>query len=292
MFPEILQTEIRQILAEKISAAVHIHSIEALAGGDINFVYKINTNLDAYVVKWNYTNKFPLMFEAEASGLQLLKSAAAIEIPEVIAFSEIENYSFLILKFITSGKRRPDFWEDFGLKLAGLHKNTESYFGLDSDNYIGSLHQSNTKKENWAAFFIEQRLQPVIKLAKDHHLIDNSLVIAFEKLFSKMDSLFPQEIPALLHGDLWNGNYMVSPDGSACLIDPAVYYGHREMDIAMTKLFGGFDSNFYDAYNKVFPMENGWQQRMDYCNLYPLMVHVNLFGIGYVNAVKTILQKF
>jgi protein-ribulosamine 3-kinase len=291
MFPDILQTKIRQLLAEKTAAAVHIQSIEALGGGDINFVYKIITNIDTYAVKWNYANKFPAMFEAEASGLQLLKSAAALEVPEVIAFSEIENYSFLLLKFINSGKRRPDFWEDFGHKLAALHRKSNSYFGLETDNYIGSLQQCNVRKDSWASFFIEERLQPMIKRAKDHGLIDNSLLAQFDKLFSKMDALFPHEVPALLHGDLWSGNFMVGSDGSACLIDPAVYYGHREMDIAMTKLFGGFDSDFYNAYNDVFPMEKGWQQRMDYCNLYPLMVHVNLFGSGYVNAVKNILQK-
>ncbi len=117
-------------------------------------------------------------------------------------------------------------------------------------------------------------------------------VQALSRFYAKLDELFPKESPALLHGDLWSGNFMVSEKGLAVIIDPAVYYGHREMDLAMSQLFGGFDASFYEAYQRNFPLENGWQQRLDYCNLYPLMVHVNLFGGSYLESVKRILVRF
>ena len=123
-------------------------------------------------------------------------------------------------------------------------------------------------------------------------MLDKSMHNKFNSLFGLLPSIFPQEPPALLHGDLWNGNYMISGDGKPAIIDPAVYYGHREMDLGMTMLFGGFDTRFYNSYNATYPMEQGWELRLDICNLYPLLVHVNLFGGGYINQVKSILDKF
>ena len=185
-----------------------------------------------------------------------------------------------------------NFWENFGRGLAKLHKTTSDYFVLDHNNYIGSLTQSNRKRDNWIDFFVEERLGFQLKLARDSHLIDSGVLSAAEGLFNRLNEIIPKEQSSLLHGDLWSGNFMLGDQGEACLIDPAVYYGHREMDIAMTKLFGGFDHQFYEAYNQEFPMEKGWEQRMDICNLYPLLVHVNLFGGGYVSQLTSILKRF
>ena len=164
-------------------------------------------------------------------------------------------------------------------------------FGLDHDNYIGSLAQSNKKHADWISFFMEERIRPQLKLAMDKKLIDEGTVKQFDKLFDHFDRLIPKEKPALLHGDLWNGNFLVSDSSRAALIDPAVYFGHREMDLAMTTLFGGFDSEFYRAYDEVFPLEKGFEKRVDIHNLYPLLVHVNLFGGGYVRQVKAVLNN-
>jgi fructosamine-3-kinase len=173
-----------------------------------------------------------------------------------------------------------------------MHRQTNDKFGLDHDNYIGSLNQSNKFHSTWAEFFIEERLMPQLKIAFDNKIIQRSFTRLADQLFPRLHNLCPVERPALLHGDLWSGNFMPTQDGSPCIYDPAVYYGHREMDIAMTKLFGGFDDNFYDAYNENFPLEKEWLKRVDLCNLYPLLVHVNLFGGSYIRQAETTLKQY
>jgi fructosamine-3-kinase len=196
------------------------------------------------------------------------------------------------MEFIKSSDRKKDFWMAFGQRLAGLHRHTNEKFGLDHDNFIGSLPQKNNFHDEWPSFFIEERLEVQIRLAKDHSLLSKTDIQNFEYLFNQLNQIFPDEPPALIHGDLWSGNFMVDEKGEPCIIDPAVYYGHREMDIAMSRLFGGFDRLFYESYNREFPMEPGWEERMDICNLYPLMVHVNLFGEGYLGSVRRIIGRF
>ena len=263
-----------------------------VSGGCINRCYQLETSSGNYFLKYNDATLYPEMFASEAKGLKLLAAADAIDVPAVISCGEEGSFSFLILEWIESGRREKNFWADFGMRLAQMHRCTAEKSGLDHDNYIGSLPQSNRESNNWIDFFIHERLEPQLKLARDSGLIASPDEKSFEKLISKLPQLIPVEKPALLHGDLWNGNFLVNPKGKASLIDPAVYYGHREMDLAMTKLFGGFDSEFYSAYNEVFPLEKGFESRTDIHNLYPLLVHVNLFGGGYVEQVKEILNRF
>jgi len=185
-----------------------------------------------------------------------------------------------------------DYWTDFGHKLAGLHRCSKENFGLDHDNYIGSLPQSNGSSSTWVEFFINQRLRVQLTLAKNGNNIPSQLLQSFDKLIQKIPDWLPEEKPALLHGDLWSGNVMVGSDGKVCLIDPAVYYGHREIELAFTTLFGGFDQSFYHAYNEEFPLAQGYEDRFDIYNLYPLLVHVNLFGSSYLSGIQTILDRF
>jgi fructosamine-3-kinase len=173
-----------------------------------------------------------------------------------------------------------------------MHRHTADSFGLDHDNYIGSLPQYNQKRENWPAFFAEMRLEPQMKMARDEGRMDASDQRSFEKLYERLDRIFPEEPPALVHGDLWSGNYMVGPEGEPYILDPAVYYGHREMDLGMSTLFGTFGDAFYRSYDAEYPLEKGWEERSDLANLYPLMVHVNLFGGGFASEVRTILRRF
>jgi fructosamine-3-kinase len=291
MIPECIKKESTAILSAHYNRLIKIKSEQHVWGGDINESAKISTSEGDFFLKWNNLLKFPKMFEYEALGLELLKKTNTFYIPEIIGFSESNNYSFLLLEFINQKHKKHDFWEDFGIKLSKLHKNTSEFWGLENNNYIGSLQQQNFNHQNWKQFFIEERIEPMIKLARDSNKIKCEISFLFDQFFNKIDEIFPIEQPALLHGDLWSGNLLCANDGYACLIDPAVYYGHREMDIAMTKLFGGFDQVFLNSYNEAFPLEIGWKDRLDYYNLYPLMVHVNLFGGGYIYSVETILKR-
>ncbi len=159
------------------------------------------------------------------------------------------------------------------------------------NNFIGSLQQNNEFHENWIEFFVEKRLRPQFGLAYYNKLIDVSYLRHLDKLPQALERIFPKEKPSLLHGDLWSGNAMRDKSGNPCLVDPAVYYGHREMELAFTKLFGGFDSSFYHAYEEAFPLEIGFKDRKDIYNLYPLMVHVNLFGTSYLSGIDKVLER-
>lgn len=254
-----------------------------VSGGCINTAIKLETNKGDFFAKYN-TNAKSNMFQREHDGLKILKNIAAVCIPDIIAF---EN-NFLILKFIPSSNPDACFWKTFGNTLAKMHKQTDSKFGLDFNNYIGHLPQSNVQNKNWVAFFIQNRLIAQLNMGN----YSPSVKSDFEKLFEKLPNIFPADPPALLHGDLWSGNFLVKDKKTPVLIDPAIYFGNREMDIAMSKLFGGFHADFYASYNEEFPLLNGWQERVPLCNLYPLLVHVNLFGGGYLNQVKNILSYY
>lgn len=292
MLPEEIKKSVESILTTKFEKQVLVSEIQSMGGGCINVAYSLKTNIGKYFIKYNSSKAFPGMFEQEAAGLKILADTNTIEIPELTGTNGTGEYSYLLLQFIESGIRGLNFWSDFGTKLAGLHRCTSEYFGLYHDNYIGSLVQCNKPHPYFFSFFISERIEPQLKEARNKGAFSLSETRYFDSLFNTLHNIIPVEKPALIHGDLWSGNYMVSVDGSPCLIDPAVYYGHRESDIAMTQLFGGFHPNFYHAYNHAWPMEKDWQQRMDIFNLYPLLVHVNLFGGGYAGQVLRIIRQF
>lgn len=279
-------------LSQKQDEDVVLKKSSAISGGCINEASMIHTSIGLFFVKWNSASLYPGMFEAEAKGLQLLRRTGYVYVPEVIATGEANNTSWLLLELIRPGKQINGFYTDFGKSLAKMHKKSSDYFGLSYDNYIGSLPQSNQKRENWIDFFIEERLEKQIKMAFSNGKIGQDTINRFNNLYKYLHDFFPEEPPALLHGDLWSGNYMLSEEGKACIIDPAVYYGHRLMDIGMSKLFGGFTNEFYSSYFEEYPIGINWENSIDIANLYPLMVHVNLFGGGYKGSVDNVLRKF
>ena len=283
MIPSEIKRRIITQLGNALNTTITVNGESSIVGGCINNTIKINTNKGDFFVKWN-TNSKANMFQSEYNGLKVLKDTNTIRIPNVLCFDD----DFLILEFISPSNPNNAFWEVFGQKLALMHKQTHSKFGLDFDNYIGSLYQDNTQNKNWTEFFIQNRLQAQLSIGN----FSGTLLSDFDKLFQKLPNLFPNEKPALLHGDLWSGNFLAKNGDTPMLIDPAIYYGNREMDIAMSKLFGGFNSDFYFAYNESRPLENGWEERIQICNLYPLLVHVNLFGGAYINQVKNILSYY
>ena len=263
----------------------------AVHGGDINEAYRVETDQEILFLKINSRNHFPKMFEAEQKGLMLL-SDSAFTVPKPKVVGELGDYQFLIMQWIEKGNPSSDFWQQFGRSLAQLHKTESDNFGLDYDNYIGSLQQSNTPHKTWSDFYREERLRPQMQLASKNGLLSHTMSHGFDVLFNRLDEIYPTKKPALVHGDLWSGNMMPALKGNPCIYDPAVYFGHREMDLAMMALFGGFGEKWVDTYNAVYPLENGWQDRLEISQLYPLMVHVSLFGASYARRVETILQKF
>ncbi len=290
--PGSLAEQISHRLSELLALHVDVEQSTGVGGGSINDAWRIDTNEGRYFLKTNSADRFPSMFEAEADGLERLRAANALPIPNVLGYGEDHDTSWLLLEWLESSPPGPGHWSEFGQKLADQHSRSAANFGLERDNYIGSLLQRNKQDSDWSRFFIQQRLEPLIIMARDNGRIGAGAAFRFERFFTKLDELFPKETPALLHGDLWSGNFVIASIGRSWLIDPAVYYGHREMDIAMTRLFGGFDPDFYTGYQAAYPLEKGWEERVDICNLYPLLVHVNLFGGGYVERVEEILQRW
>jgi protein-ribulosamine 3-kinase len=269
-----------------------IQKFSFIGGGCINSGGKLSTSKGDFFLKWNDVNIFPHMFEAESRGLALLSRQNAIRIPQVLGYGEKEVHQFLVLEYIKQEQRSSMYWEQLGIRLSHLHNATDTAFGLDHDNYIGSLRQHNTPHSSWVDFFIEQRLTVQLKLSLDSGTGRPGWSKQSDSLFKKLPSLLPEDKPSLLHGDLWSGNLIIDEKGEPCLIDPAVYFGNREADLAMTKLFGGFSDEFYEVYEEHSKLQQGYQQRLELYNLYPLLAHVNLFGGAYVGSVDAILNRF
>lgn len=270
---------------------VSILDYQFLSGGCINQTIQVTTSEGSFFVKWNESMDEDF-FECEAKGLILLKEAGEISIPEVIGYGRSGQKTYLILELLPFTYAKSSYWANFGASLARLHTHSQSEFGLHYPNYIGSLPQTNTAYTNGVDFFIECRLKPQVGLAVYNQLMPQTLYTKFQRLYTCLPDIIPNEKPALLHGDLWHGNVMIGKDGYACLIDPAVYYGNREAEIAFTYLFGGFEAEFYEAYQHMFPLAPGFEKRRDIYNLYPLLVHLNLFGSGYLSGIETTLEHF
>jgi fructosamine-3-kinase len=292
MLPQSLIHPVREQLERHAGLSVTLQGFKAADGGCINHGGKLSTSCGDFFVKWNDARRLPGMFEAEKNGLEHLLRPGSIKVPVVIGLGVADELQFLILEYIQPGKKRPEFWQALAIGLAGVHAVRSDVYGLKQSNYIGSLTQKNTLSTQWISFFIEQRLNPMIQLALENRLLQRSNLIKFESLFKKLPSLLTEDAPCLVHGDLWAGNMMADQNGKPCLIDPAIYFGNKEVDIAMTKLFGGFDHAFYDYYHEVSPLAAGYEERCDLYNLYPLMVHVNLFGMSYWPQVNSILDRY
>ena len=261
---------------------------DGVSGGDINEAHEAQL-ADGRRVFVKSNREAPAgMFAAEARGLDWLGQAHALRVPVVIA----QGPSFLVLELIQPGRRKPDFDELLGRGLAALHRAGAPSFGLDHDNFIGRLPQANQPLPTWAEFYRERRLLPQFRLAVDGQRASVAMRRGFDRLLARLGEIVgPPEPPARLHGDLWGGNAMVDELGMPCLIDPAAHGGHREIDLAMMRLFGGFGPRVFAAYHEAFPLSPGHEARVPLYQLYFLMVHVNLFGGSYVASVEYALSK-
>lgn len=283
MLPEVVKKDIETYLNSTIINA------QSIGGGCISSAYKISlSNNHIFFVKIN--PKSGNMFSKESNGLIELNKAEVIRIPCVHRYTN----DYILLEHIDSAPKTLSFYSDFGKSLAQLHKYSSDKFGFSEDNYIGSNIQKNTQSDDWAQFYFENRILFQLKLAEKNNLDTKELTVAISKLENKIQPLLESslEAPSLLHGDLWSGNYITDEKGNACLIDPAVYYGHREADLAMTKLFGGFPPEFYGAYQKEFPLPKGWKHRESLYKLYHIMNHLNLFGQSYYNECMSLIRNY
>ncbi|MEH0157449.1 fructosamine kinase family protein [Limibacter armeniacum] len=276
-------------LTNVLGKAVTLKSIKNVTGGSINDAFRLETE-DGYFFLKSNSRHGEHMFEVESKGLELLKSATQLKVPEVVGTGVCQDRAFIVMEYLPPSVASQLYWKKLGEGLAELHRFRSNQFGLEYDNFIGSLSQYNHQHKDWLTFFIDQRLRPQFELACRNGVINQNYLAMLSELKEKLKGIFPTEKPSLLHGDLWSGNVMASND-PPCLIDPAVYYGHREMELAFTLLFGGFDRAFYTAYQDNFPLDKGFEERVPIYNIYPLMVHVNLFGVSYFGDVRAVLNK-
>ncbi len=281
------------VLFQSTGRQATVVSMLFVTGGCINQTVRLDTSEGVFFLKWNEEQPDG-MFEAEEQGLRLLKESSQnkLSIPEVYGRGQVDQKDYLLLEFLHESPETGKYWEELGRGLAALHQSTANSYGLDHDNYIGSLQQQNHSFESWLEFFFEKRLKPQFGLAYYEGRIDLAYMKRLDELRPKLEGFFPEEKPALLHGDLWSGNVMPVKNGLPAIYDPAVYYGHREMELAFTRLFGGFESEFYEAYREVYPVHPNFAERKDVYNLYPLMVHTNLFGTSYLAGVDKVLRRF
>ena len=294
-------------LVELFGTSVAITQTDRLSGGDINKAYGLTLNTGDHIFMKANAKSNAAFFTAEAAGLQAIAATQAIGTPKILCTGtddgEDVGYSFLLLGFIKSAGRRKDYWETFAQELAAMHKadtrklmvvesvEATCMFGFHQDNFIGAGQQKNTPASKWIDFYRDCRLAPQFKRADSYFTNEDRAKIT--KLLDRLeDFLVEPEAPSLLHGDLWSGNVMCGPDGKAMLIDPATYVGHREADLAMTELFGGFPPQFYEAYREAAPLQPGYEDRRDLYNLYQLLNHLNLFGPTYLAPVLSIVSEY
>lgn len=268
-------------------------SSHPVSGGDISRAYLLETTTKKYFLKVNDRSVALKMFHAEQQGLQAIEATRTIAVPHVHLTDTFDGKAFLLMDFVES--KRPDAsdFQRLGTQLAQLHLCPQQSFGFPDDNFIGRLPQNNREHGNWPAFYWHQRIVPQLQLALDAHLLHHNEMPAVEKAIRLFTEIFGGEIsPSLLHGDLWGGNYLIAMDGTPYLIDPAVYYGHSMVDIAMSRLFGGFGSDFYTAYHDLIPQPGNYEEQIDLYQLYYLLVHLNMFGSGYYSSVSSILKRY
>lgn len=288
-----LPDSLRETLEDQFDA--EIAQCTSVSGGCIANASRLETDDGPLFLKWGDAD-VARTFPGEAAGLDAMAAAdASLVVPKVVTHdtSTDDRTGYLVMKWINAGRKGRRFWQSFGQGLAEMHEHTGDEYGFPTDNFIGQLPQSNTWMTSWPAFFREQRLAPQVEMARDRGRWKSDWDRPLDTLYRRLDDLLPADPPAsVVHGDLWKGNFMVNAIGTPVLIDPATYYGHREVDLAMSELFGGYDETFYDAYRAAWPLEPGYEERREIYNLYHLINHLNHFGAGYANGVASTLQRF
>ncbi len=286
-----LPPELADVIGREFGGS--IKSTRRMSGGDISTAYRIDFDNGVSVfVKWGGASDAEILF-AEKTGLEALRSADhQLVIPGPLFASTLDDRPFLALEWLDKVPAAPDHFVRLGRELAQLHRTTSNRYGFETSNFIGRLPQSNIRHDNWIEFFCSERLEPQRRLAMAEGRWRSLWTRMMDRMMSRLNSILPSDPPAsLVHGDLWGGNAMPTSTGPS-IYDPAVYYGDREVDIAMSELFGGFSSEFYSAYDEAWPRAPGYADRREIYNLYHLLNHLNHFGGSYAAPIQRILRRF
>lgn len=281
---------ISEHISQTLNKPFQIQNKKSIGGGSINSAYQVTGNDgQLYFIKLN-TASLEFMFQVEFDSLNELLQIDTIQIPRPVCFGTADSKSYLVLEYITMNPSGDQ--QQLGYALAQMHKITASQYGWYQNNIIGSTPQSNNMQPDWLTFWREERLLPQFKMLYEKGY-KNQLQPLSDKLLNNLDSLLANHKPpaSLLHGDLWSGNYAFDDQGRPVIFDPALYYGDREADLAMTELFGGFSQDFYQAYNEAWPLDNDYNQRKTLYNLYHILNHANLFGTSYLNQAISMMQR-
>ncbi|NJD05384.1 MAG: fructosamine kinase family protein [Methylococcaceae bacterium] len=276
-------------MADATGRPFHARKLTPVGGGCITRCYRLEGDPGNYFVLLNRVDA-ALMFEAEAAGLRELAGSETVAVPQPVCWGRVGGQACLVLQWLELSPPGGAAEQELGRQLAALHAIRRPHFGWHGDNAIGSTFQPNRPEDDWVVFWASQRLGHQLNLAARQGY-GGPLQRDGERLRSELGGLFRgyRPLPALLHGDLWAGNWAQLANGQPVIFDPACYYGDREADLAMTELFGGFGSGFYAAYRQAFPLDAGYSVRKNLYNLYHILNHLNLFGAGYLHQAQTLL---
>ena len=283
-------------LADAVGRALDTDDVGAtrLGGGDVAESYRLELGDGRVVFAKTHRNPPPGFFTTEANGLAWLREPAAIPVPAVLAVSDGEQSDppFLVLEWIREGRPTPSTESDLGRALAALHRSSAPTFGREDRRTTGSRALPNDPCDTWVEFYASRRLEPLARLARDCGALDTTTLALLAEVTARLDELGGDpEPPARLHGDLWAGNRLIDTEGRSWLIDPAAHGGHREFDLAMMRLFGGFGDDCHRAYAETHPLADGWERRVPLHQLAPLVVHAIKFGGGYAGATRRALES-
>jgi len=286
-----MEARLRDALAGALGAEVV--RADRVHGGDVAVAFRLELADGRIVFAKTHTNPPPGFFSTEAAGLRWLADAKAVRVPEVLAVADEDpGPPLLALAWVEEGHLRPGTDAAFGAELAALHRAGAPCFGREDRRPTGSRRLPNDPCATWAEFYAERRLLPLARMAADAGVLGRRAIEALERVAARLPEVGAADEPsARLHGDLWAGNRLVDRDGHRWLIDPAAHGGHREFDLAMMRLFGGFGPECFAAYDDAFPLADGWEARVPLHQLAPLVVHAIKFGGGYVGAATAAIER-
>ncbi|PKR79170.1 fructosamine kinase [Halalkalibacillus sediminis] len=286
MLDEIIDEALKQ--AGESSTARNIQSV---SGGSINESYYVEMDQNQYFVKYHATAPAHF-FEAEAKGLENIRSTDSIDTPEVLAYQDKPGQSFLVMEWM-SGESTQETQSLLGERIAKMHLSHAEYHGLDQQTFIGDLPQPNQLCREWVDYYRTFRLERQLELGRERHRIADKREEKLIHLIDNLEKYIPHDIaPSYLHGDLWSGNWLPGPKGTPYVIDPSFLYGDRHFDLAFTEMFGGFTQDFYNAYNEIYPISSDYEVLKPIYQLYYSLVHLNMFGESYGGLVDRILKRY